>query len=254
MLAAFAHIFRAGLAGVIAGALFLGIGARLVMRLLAAVNPEARGLTTDNGNTIGDITASGTVELVVFIGIAGGAIAGIIWIATREFLPAGSRMRLLLGTVIATSFGGSVLIQEDNLDFFLLDPAEASIPLFLALMALCGGTTILLDRFLEPILPTGDTVNAIYGGLSGLAGIFALPTLFGSLFLEDGCGCSNPPWPTGVLLLALIGLAGVSLWRHFSGGTGARENNRLTLAGRAALAGVFLVSTIDLGTAVNEIL
>src|SRR5689334_8128910 len=47
-------VFAGGLAGMLAGIVFIGFGSRVVMRALALLNPNSRGLLTDNDNVIGE--------------------------------------------------------------------------------------------------------------------------------------------------------------------------------------------------------
>lgn len=67
-------IFCGGLASVIASAVVLGLGSRLAMRIVALLNGEAEGTLTDGGETVGAITAGGTIGLVIF----GGALSGFL--------------------------------------------------------------------------------------------------------------------------------------------------------------------------------
>ena len=57
------------LAGAIAGFLAGGVGGRLFMALLAHLNPVAAGVESDDGFTMGQVTLSGTVNLVSLIHI-----------------------------------------------------------------------------------------------------------------------------------------------------------------------------------------
>ena len=47
--------------GLVTGILVAGAGGRLIMRLLAATSPDARGLVTEAGETVGQISVSGTL-------------------------------------------------------------------------------------------------------------------------------------------------------------------------------------------------
>ena len=69
------HLALVGLAGAVSGAIVGGIGGRLVMRIAAVAAPDGViGSVTENGNRIGDITAGGTLELVIFAGILFGGV------------------------------------------------------------------------------------------------------------------------------------------------------------------------------------
>ena len=78
----FAGCLAAGLA---VGVVIAGLGSRLVMRLLAVADPDARGSFTENGNQVGDITLGGTLGLVTFVGIPIGFLAGLIVFAVRRW-------------------------------------------------------------------------------------------------------------------------------------------------------------------------
>ena len=114
-------IFSGGLAGVIAGVLFLGIGSRLAMRVVTLPDPQAEGTLTDADQVVGAITLGGTVALIVFAGGFGGIFAGGIWIMVRETLPERLSFRIPLSGVIATLVASFTLIDASNSDFRLFD-------------------------------------------------------------------------------------------------------------------------------------
>ena len=53
--------------GIAAGFLVGGIANRLIMRILAMVNEEKAGVMTEVGNISGEITAGGTLGLIIFV-------------------------------------------------------------------------------------------------------------------------------------------------------------------------------------------
>jgi hypothetical protein len=63
------------LTGFTVGALVVGPGGRLVMRLLAATSPESKGFKTEAQETVGRITLSGTIGFIIFAGLAFGVAA-----------------------------------------------------------------------------------------------------------------------------------------------------------------------------------
>ena len=75
-------------AGVIAGILVLGFGGRFVMRILGATSGDAQGLRTDADQVVGEITNSGTIAVIVFVGIFGGVVAALAYVIARRWLPA----------------------------------------------------------------------------------------------------------------------------------------------------------------------
>ena len=107
------------------------------MRLLAVADPDARGIITENGNVVGDITFGGTMGLVAFIGIPSGILGGLIVYLVRRWLRsassgAGSRSVVLLALL------GRTVIDPGNFDFFFLDPAGLAVALFGALFFVAG--------------------------------------------------------------------------------------------------------------------
>ena len=75
-------------AGVVTGVLVLGLGTRLMMRILAATSPDsAQGRITDAEEIVGEVTFDGTVGFVAFIGLFGALFAVGVWLALRRWLP-----------------------------------------------------------------------------------------------------------------------------------------------------------------------
>ena len=78
--------------GVGCGWLVAGIGSRLAMSLLVRLNPEAAGLTSDDGFVMGQVTLSGTLNLVLLVGTGFGVLGAGIYVALRGLMigPRGS--------------------------------------------------------------------------------------------------------------------------------------------------------------------
>ena len=206
-----AYVFRGGLAATLASVLFLGIGSRVVMRISALLNTDSRGLITENENVVGRITAGGTAELIVFVGILGGFFSGTVWVLVREWMPEATLPRVALAGVLAVLTGGFQVINSHNSDFVLLDPPALHIAMFALLVALTGATMALFDRFLEPHVPTTGTPASILGGLAGFGLIFALPLLVISFFSDQD---QNPPAAAGLALIAVTA-ATITTWVRF---------------------------------------
>jgi len=79
-------IARGGISGAIVGIVVGGLGARVVMRVVAILHPDAVGALTENGNRIGDITMGGTLFLVLF-GLISCALAGALWVIVQPLDP-----------------------------------------------------------------------------------------------------------------------------------------------------------------------
>ena len=135
-------------AGLAVGVVIAGLGSRLVMRLLAVADPDARGSFTENGNQVGDITVGGTLGLVTFVGIPIGFLAGLIVFAVRRWLPAGQPWRGLAFSAVLLALLGGTVIDPDNIDFRLLEPAGLAIALFGLLFFVAGfWLPLLADRW-----------------------------------------------------------------------------------------------------------
>jgi hypothetical protein len=212
-------IFRGGLAGTLAGVLFLGLGARIVMRISALLNPEAEGAITDNENIVGEITLAGTLELIIFAGLAGGLAVGTVWVLVRDWLPRNPVSRPLLAALLTACAGSFAVIAAHNEDFQILDPPELHIVMFVLLLALTGFATATFDGMLEGRMPSNPTVAAILGGLIGIGLVFVLPLLVLLFFINEDN--QRPPWPAGIALIA-ASVATMTTWvRYYSSGDAA---------------------------------
>jgi hypothetical protein len=134
-----------------AGVLVLGLGGRLMMRLLAATSPESvQGGLTEAEEIVGRVTLSGTIGFVLFTGIFGG-LAGVgVYALLRRGLPDRSLTAgLMTGAIMAGPFARmSGLLDPDNPDFVILEPtwlAVAVISALLVTFALLAA--VLIDRW-----------------------------------------------------------------------------------------------------------
>ena len=71
----------------VAGLMTVGLGGRLMMRILAATSPpQAQGRLTDADAIVGEITTGGTVSFVLFVGLFGGLV-GLALFARLACIP-----------------------------------------------------------------------------------------------------------------------------------------------------------------------
>jgi hypothetical protein len=244
LFALFVEVFRAGLAGTIAGIVIVGVGGRIVMRISAAINPMAAGAITESENVVGEVTIGGTIAFLVFGGMLTGFLLGIVWFLVRDWMPSWLPARIGLAAALAVLGGGGGVIDSGNIDFVLLDPPWLHVAMFLSLVALAGGATAALDTFLAGRLPTGETASAIFGGLAALGLVLGLPFLFGFYFVPGAAQIGTPPWAAGLALgtVAIATCAGrVSFYR--TGATAAAIDRaaweRVLGFGGVALFGLF---------------
>jgi hypothetical protein len=148
--------YLAGLAvaGPVAGVLAAGAGGRLVMRLLAATSPDARGEITEAGETIGEITVGGTAGFLVFTGLPAGVLAVLLFVLAGALLPRGRLGGAALGLGLLILVGAQIEpLRADNFDFNLVGPAWLSLLAFAVLAVFQGMLTwALAGRFgLQPL-------------------------------------------------------------------------------------------------------
>lgn len=143
-------------AGFIAGALVVGFGGRLAMRVLAATSgARAQGRTTDAGEQVGEITLGGTLGFFIFAGILIPLVSSLVFIPLRRILPRPAWIAgLLFGLLLLASFGVGDPLSPDNVDFVILSPLWLAVTL-VCLTALLYGTTFsaLVARFDATLVP-----------------------------------------------------------------------------------------------------
>ena len=145
-------------AGVLAGALVPGLGGRLVMRILGATSSDAQGVRTMANQPVGEITNSGTIGVIVFVGLLGGAIAALAFLVLRRWLPTtAGPAGALTGVLLLGTIGVSDAMSPDNKDFAILRPTWLAVTLVVALALLFGVTFSALAARLDAGMPTLGT-------------------------------------------------------------------------------------------------
>ncbi len=156
---------------VVAGALVLGLGSRLVMRVIALLaGPEYQGASTRGGNIVGQITVKGTIGMLV-PGALGGLLAGGVYLLIRNWLPRNLVFRCLtFGGLAIVIFWGFLVGAKDNPDFRFTS-LGVQLLLFVALLPIFGlFGAWLAERWgagLPDPQPTWFGYTAIYGILLG---------------------------------------------------------------------------------------
>jgi hypothetical protein len=220
-------IARGGLAGLITGVLVAGIGGRVVMRVAATLVPEAGGQLTENGNRIGDITASGSLSLVLAGGLFFGLLGATIWVVVSPWIPGAGWLRTILAMPIAVALTGVALVQGRNTDFQTLRHDAATVVLLLLLVALAGASMSVLDGWLDRRLPKPGArpiADAVYLLLTLAGGGLIFPIVVASYLGEE---------TVLGLAIAVVGLATLMFWGFRY--RGALCPSRLLAAGRASL-------------------
>jgi len=146
-----ARVMGSTAGAVVAGVLVLGLGSRLMMRVLAATSPaSAQGRSTDADEVVGVISLDGTIGLLVFVGLFGGLLGLGLFVVLRRWLPDRSiRAGLVTGGIGAGLLARpSGLLEPSNRDFAILSPTWLAVLLALALVitfALLAA--VLIDRW-----------------------------------------------------------------------------------------------------------
>lgn len=135
-------------AGGLLGLLVGGIGGRLAMMLLARLNPEVAGVTSDDGFTMGQLSLQSLdlLAITTLIGVFGGGIYFVLrglMVGPRWF----QILSVSLGPAVVV---GSLLVHVDGVDF-TLHPVWLAIAMFVAIPWVYAALlTVTAERFLAP--------------------------------------------------------------------------------------------------------
>jgi hypothetical protein len=219
------HVGLATLAGMVAGGIVGGVGGRIAMRVTGFVaGPPLVGITTTNGNRVGEITLGGTIG-VLLVGVALGVLGGLVYAALEPWL---RRFRpwhgVAFGVFLLVAAGISVL-DPVNSDFSRFGSAPLNVAMFGALFLLFGILIAWVFDRLSAIAAQTGTRERFVVGVGWLSLLFAALLL---LLSASGLGTSPDALPT-LVMVGSLSVAGLAYWR------------RLTALGYAAL-GVLLVA------------
>ena len=177
-------------AGVGAGLTIAGAGGRLAMRLLAVTaGAGAQGRLTEAGETVGVISADGTIGFVVFFGLLGGTTTGLLYMALRRWLPRGRLGGAAFGALLLVVAASRLEpLRADNPDFGIVGPGWLALTVFAGLVLLHGmAVAALAGRYstLVPVLSRQPRTWVSYGPLLVLVPAIplALPILAAGLIL-----------------------------------------------------------------------
>ncbi len=147
------------IAGILVGTLVLGGGSRLFMRISGMLSePQQQGMMTENGNKVGEITLSGTLGLLFFVGALFGMLSGIAVMAVRPWLPEKGPMRYLVTGAIGFAVAGPIVLEGgENADYQRFGIFGLNVCLFTTLPFLFGVAVMpvidWLDRRISQDLP-----------------------------------------------------------------------------------------------------
>jgi len=208
-------------AGGLLGLLVGGVGGRLAMMLLARLNPDATGVTSDDGFTIGRLTTA-SLDLLL-VGTLLGVFGGGIYFVLRGLMIGPRWFQVVSISVGPAVVVGSQLVHTDGVDF-TLDPALLAIALFVLIPGIYAALlTVLGERWLDGEGPFATSRSWVA----------ALPLL---LWL-----------PIAPLLgVLVVGLAAFEAVRRAGRGSALLTHPVWPWLARGALVAVFAVCLVDL--------
>ena len=225
-------IARGGFAGAIVGIVVAGLGGRLVMRLAAILQPDSVGRFTENGFQIGEITLSGSLELIL-VGLFIGLIGGTIWVVVSPWTPGTGVRRAIITMPMAIALGSFFLIEGDNRDFQILQHDPVVVASLIVLVALVGLTLPLTYDWLGRRLPHATSGRSratwLYAIIALLGAFLVLPIVIASYLFT----AHEATVRVGLALL-VVGLSTLSWWVLRIRGR-AEPPTILTIVGRTAL-------------------
>ncbi|MFA5774295.1 MAG: hypothetical protein WC864_02840 [Ilumatobacteraceae bacterium] len=149
-------------AGAISGVLVIGLVGRLVMRILAATSGNAQGLLTEADETVGEITSSGTIGFIIFVGLGGGIVIAMGYLFTRSWLPAkAGAAGLVIGVLSIGTLGVADALSPENTDFAILSPLWLAMILLFATGLLFATTFTALAARLDKFAQTPGRGRAL---------------------------------------------------------------------------------------------
>ena len=137
--------------GISAGVILIGVGSRLAMLLLRVTSSDSvRGVESDDGFVIGQVTLAGSYNLLL-LGASVGIIGAAAYLLVAPWLIGPRWFRHLTTGLAAAVVVGSMLVHADGIDFRVLKPTWLAIGVFVALPGLFGGLVgVIVDAVSRP--------------------------------------------------------------------------------------------------------
>jgi hypothetical protein len=166
----------------IAGALVGGLGSRVVMRISALVAPEVRGMVTENGNVVGEITLAGTIALMVFAGVASTVFGTGAFVVARPWLPRGTVTRGLVFGAFLLALTGAAVVDRANADFVILGDRLLNVAMFSALFLAFGLVASSAIAVLDRRVPPAASLSPRMWALTAVCALPVVPGVLGVAF------------------------------------------------------------------------
>lgn len=202
------EITAGGLAGLAAGVIVAGVGSRLVMRLTSLVGPSTSiGRTTDTGFRVGTVTLSGSLEVLLFLGLGFGVLGGIFLVIVWPWVSAWGHWRgaAVGGFVLAA--GSTEAIDPHNIDFFILGNRTFLVALFVAMFFAWSFLAVWIRDVVERLLPRSSRSSTVAYVLVTLIGLLLAPIVPLTLFDSN----SDVPLLVSASVM-LVAFATLAIW------------------------------------------
>ena len=201
--------------------LLAGAGGRIVMRVLALTSPDAAGRLTEAQALVGDITAGGTLALLVFGALPGAFISAVLYALIHSWLPRGRLGGAVFGVILLLLFATTLdPLRAGNIDFDIVGPGWLAVLLFSVLIILHGMLVAAIAGWYSSRLPLRPTrprlaylpllAAVVYVPVGFLLAAGAVLVLMGASLLP-GAGrwlrSRNVTWAGRATLVLLAGVA-----------------------------------------------
>jgi hypothetical protein len=203
------HVGTASLAGVVSGVVVGGLLGRVVMRISGfTAGPALVGVTTENGNRVGDITLGGTLALVMFVGLSFGLVGGIVYAIVEPWLRPARRWRgLAYGAGLLMAIGFNVL-DPSNFDFTRFGVPLLNVAMFAALFLIFGVT---ISWLFDTIRALRDGHGAMARVIDVLAWLSLVPAVLSVVLFVAGAAGLEPP--LAILIVVAMLVPAIVRWR-----------------------------------------
>ncbi|HET6700223.1 MAG TPA: hypothetical protein VFH14_00355, partial [Gemmatimonadaceae bacterium] len=219
------HLGLAALSGAVAGILVGGVLGRIAMRISGfAAGPALAGVSTANGERVGDITFGGTLALMILVGLPFGVVGGVLYAIVEPWLRRARPWHGVAygaGLLLATGF---FVLDPSNFDFTRFGPPLLNVAMFAALFLIFGVTIAWLFDGLRALRDGSGRAARITDILAWLS---LVPTVIVVMLFVGGTAGLDPL--LAILVAAVLLVPAIVRWRGLP-----------RAIGYASLAGVVL--------------
>jgi hypothetical protein len=223
------HLGLAALSGAIAGILVGGVLGPIAMRISGfAAGPALAGVSTANGERVGEITFGGSLAVVIFVGLPFGVVGGILYAIAEPWLRRARPWHGVAygaGLLLATGF---LVLDPSNFDFTRFGPPLLNVAMFAALFVIFGLTIAWLF----------DALRALRDGKGRAARVIDIsawlslvPTALVAMLFVGGAAGLDPL--SAILVAAVLLLPAIVRWRGLPRAIGYASLAGMVLLGAA---------------------